>query len=177
TMVAVLARYVKYVTVRLMLESTEAPVIEAGLKRAGGKCIVNSVNLEDGEEKMQKVCPLLRKYGAAVVALTIDEDPVEAMGKMAQRKIEIARRLHNLLTKKYGIAEEDILFDCLTFPITTGNEADRRLALETLDGIALIMEEFPRCGAILGLSNVSFGLAPAARAVLNSVFLQEAMQR
>jgi 5-methyltetrahydrofolate--homocysteine methyltransferase len=174
---AVVSRFVKDVTVPLMLDSTEAPAIEAGLKRAGGKCIVNSVNLEDGEEKMQKVCPLLRKYAAAVVALTIDEDPVEAMGKTAQRKIEIARRLHKLLTEKYGIPESDILFDCLTFPITTGNEADRRLALETLDGIALIMKEFPRCGAILGLSNVSFGLAPAARAVLNSVFLQEAIGR
>src|SRR5262249_34628977 len=176
TMVAVLARYVKYVTVRLMLESTEAPVIEAGLKHAGGKCIVNSVNLEDGEEKMQKVCPMLRKYGAAVVALTIDEDPVEPMGKTAARKLSIAQRLHQLLTQKYGIAEEDILFDCLTFPISTGTEADRRLGLETLDGIEQIMKAFPRCGSILGVSNVSFGLKPAARAVLNSVFLHEAIQ-
>ena len=173
----VVARYVKDVTVPLMLDSTEAPVIEAGLKRAGGKCIVNSVNLEDGEEKLEKICPLLRKYGAAVVALTIDEDPTEAMAKTADRKAQIARRLHELLTGKYGIREEDILFDCLTFPITTGNEADRRLAAETLDGIERIMREFPRCGSILGLSNVSFGLAPAARAVLNSVFLHEAMQR
>ncbi len=173
----VVARYVKDVTVPLMLDSTEAPVIEAGLKRAGGKCIVNSVNLEDGEEKLATVCPLLRKYGAAVVALTIDEDPTEAMAKTADRKVEIALRLHKLLTGKYGIREEDILFDCLTFPITTGSEADRRLALETLDGIERIMKELPRCGSILGLSNVSFGLAPAARAVLNSVFLHEAMQR
>jgi 5-methyltetrahydrofolate--homocysteine methyltransferase len=176
-MEAVVSRFVKDVTVPLMLDSTESPVIEAGLKRAGGKCIVNSVNLEDGEEKMQKVCPLLRKYGAAVVALTIDEDPIEAMGKTADRKLEIAQRLYDLLTKKYGIPEEDILFDCLTFPVTTGNEADRRLALETLDGIARIMKAFPKCGSILGVSNVSFGLAPAARAVLNSVFLSEATAR
>ena len=174
---AVIARYVGDVTVPLMLDSTEPAVLEAGLKRAGGKCIVNSVNLEDGEDRLRRVCPLLRKYGAAVVALTIDEDPTEAMAKTARRKIEIARRLHDLLTNKYGIPETDILFDCLTFPVTTGTEADRRLALETLDGIEEIMREFPNCGAILGLSNVSFGLLPAARAVLNSVFLSEARQR
>lgn len=173
----VISRYAKDVTVPLMLDSTESAVLEAGLKRAGGKCIINSVNLEDGEEKMQVVCPLLRKYGAAVVALTIDEDPEEAMGKTADRKLEIATRIHGLLTEKYGIREEDILFDCLTFPITTGSEADRRLGLETLDGIERIKKALPRCGSILGLSNVSFGLDPAARAVLNSVFLSEALER
>ncbi|MCZ6682099.1 MAG: methionine synthase, partial [Planctomycetota bacterium] len=173
----VIARYAKDVTAPLMLDSTEAAVLEAGLKRAGGKCIINSVNLEDGEDKMKVVCPLLRKYGAAVVALTIDEDPEEAMGKTADRKLEIAKRIHGLLTEKYGIREEDILFDCLTFPVTTGTEADRRLGLETLDGIERIMKELPRCGSILGLSNVSFGLDPAARAVLNSVFLSEALAR
>jgi 5-methyltetrahydrofolate--homocysteine methyltransferase len=173
----VIVRYAQDVTVPLMLDSTQADVLEAGLKRCGGKCIINSVNLEDGEERLEKVCPLLRKYGAAVVALTIDEDPTEAMAKTSQRKLEIAQRLHNLLTQKYGIAEEDILFDCLTFPISTGTEADRRLGLETLDGIELIMTQLPRCGSILGLSNISFGLAPAARAVLNSVFLSEAMSR
>lgn len=174
---AIVARYVQDVTVPLMLDSTEVAVLEAGLKRVGGKCIINSVNLEDGEEKLEKVCPLLRKFGAAVVALTIDEDPTEAMAKTAARKLEIARRLHGLLTGKFGIAEEDILFDCLTFPVSTGVDADRRLALETLDGIEHVMKEFPRCGSILGVSNVSFGLAPAARAVLNSVFLHEATQR
>jgi len=174
---AVVARYVQDVTAPLMLDSTEADVIEAGLKRVGGRCIVNSVNLEDGEEKLRRVCPLLRKYGAAVVALTIDEDPREAMAKTAARKIEIARRLHGLLTRQYGIAEEDILFDCLTFPITTGSDADRRLALETLDGIEAVMKAFPRCGSILGVSNVSFGLKETARTVLNSVFLREAMKR
>jgi len=173
----VAGRYAVDVTSPLMLDSTEWPVLEAGLKRSGGKCIVNSVNLEDGEDKLEKVCPLLRKFGAAVVALTIDEDPTEAMAKTADRKLSIATRLFDLLTKKYGIAETDILFDCLTFPISTGVDADRRLALETLDGIELIMKAMPRCGSILGVSNVSFGLAPAARAVLNSVFLHEAMQR
>lgn len=174
---AIAGRYIQDVTVPLMLDSTEADVLEAGLKRAGGKCIVNSVNLEEGEAKLDRICPLLSKYGAAVVALTIDEDPTEAMAKTVDRKIEIARRLHDLLTRKHGMAEEDILFDCLTFPVTTGNEADRRLALETLDGIERIMNEFPRCGTVLGVSNVSFGLKPVARTVLNSVFLHEAVQR
>ncbi|MBN2563941.1 MAG: methionine synthase [Phycisphaerae bacterium] len=173
----VVARYAKDITVPLMLDSTEPDVIETGLKRAGGKCIINSVSLEDGEAKLEAICPLLRKYGAAVVALTIDEDPAEAMAKTADRKIGIARRLHGLLTRKHGIPEEDVLFDCLTFPITTGNDSDRRLALETIEGVRRIMDEFPRCGTILGVSNVSFGLAPAARAVLNSVFLHEARKR
>jgi 5-methyltetrahydrofolate--homocysteine methyltransferase len=158
----------------LMLDSTQPEVIEAGLQLAGGKCIVNSVNLEDGEEKLATICRLLRQYGAAVVALTIDDDPREAMAKTAERKLAVATRLHELLTRKYGIHEEDILFDCLTFPITTGNPEDRRLALETLDGLRRVMRTFPRCQSILGVSNVSFGLQPAARLVLNSAFLQEA---
>lgn len=171
------ARYAQDVTAPLMLDSTEPAVIEAGLRLAGGKCIVNSVNLEDGEEKLQAICPLLKKHAAAVVALTIDEHPEEAMAKTADRKIAIATRLHDLLTRKYGIDPSDILFDCLTFPITTGVEADRRLALETLDGIERIMTAFPDSGTILGLSNVSFGLDPAARVVLNSVYLSEALDR
>lgn len=172
-----IGRYASDVSVPLMLDSTEPEVLEAGLKRAGGKCILNSVNLEEGEKKLGSVCPLLRRYGAAVVALTIDENPEEAMAKTAERKVEIARRLHGLLTGKYGVREEDILFDCLTFPVSTGNEADRRLALETIEGVRLISREFPRCRTILGVSNVSFGLSPPARVVLNSVFLHEARKR
>jgi 5-methyltetrahydrofolate--homocysteine methyltransferase len=173
----VVDRFARDVTVPLMLDSTEPGVVEAGLKLAGGKCIINSVNLEDGEEKLARIAGLCRQYGAAVVALTIDENPQEAMAKTADRKLEIATRLHDLLTRRHGLAEEDILFDCLTFPITTGNAADRRLALETLDGIAQVMERFPRCQSVLGVSNVSFGLQPAARVVLNSAFLHEARQR
>ncbi|NUQ50509.1 MAG: methionine synthase, partial [Phycisphaerae bacterium] len=173
----IIARFAGEVTAPLMLDSTQVDVLEAGLKLAGGKCIINSVNLEDGEEKLARIARLCRQYGAAVVALTIDEDPVEAMAKTADRKLAIAERIHGLLTGKYGLAEEDIFWDCLTFPITTGNEADRRLALETLDGIARIMKRFPRCQSSLGVSNVSFGLQPAARVVLNSVFLHEAIQR
>lgn len=173
----VIERFGSDVNAPLMLDSTQPDVLEAGLKLAGGKCIVNSVNLEDGEEKLARICRLLRQYGAAVVALTIDEDPVEAMAKTADRKLAVATRLHGLLTEKYGIAEENIFFDCLTFPITTGQVEDRRLALETLDGLERIMQRFPRCQSLLGVSNVSFGLQPAARVVLNSVFLTEACAR
>ena len=176
-MALVADRFAADLPVPLMLDSTEPEVIEAGLKLAGGKCIVNSLNLEDGERKMTEICRLLRQYGAAVVALTIDDHPEEAMAKTAERKLSIATRIHDLLTQKYGIAEHDVFFDCLTFPITTGNEADRRLALETLSGIERVAERFPRCQLILGVSNVSFGLQPAARVVLNSAFLFEALQR
>jgi 5-methyltetrahydrofolate--homocysteine methyltransferase len=173
----VIDRFAREVTVPLMLDSTQSEVLEAGLKLAGGKCVVNSVNLEDGEDKLARIAGLLRQYGAAVVALTIDDDPQQAMAKTAPRKLEIARRIHDLLTRKYGIREEDIFFDCLTFPITTGSAADRRLALETLDGVAAISAALPNCQRSLGISNVSFGLPPAARVVLNSVFLAEARAR
>ncbi|NOT01985.1 MAG: methionine synthase [Phycisphaerales bacterium] len=176
-MANVVSRYAQDVTVPLMLDSTEAPVIEAGLKLAGGRCIVNSINLEEGESKLERLCPIIRRYGAAVVALTIDEHPEEAMAKTKDRKLSIARRLFDLCVNKYGLRPHDLLFDCLTFPITTGSEADRRLGLETLDGIAAITEALPECHTVLGVSNVSFGLAPAARAVLNSVFLHEATRR
>ena len=173
----VVDRFSREVAAPLMLDSTQLDVLEEGLKLAGGKCIINSVNLEDGEEKLAKVAALCRQYGAAVVALTIDEDPIEAMGKTADRKLAIAERIHDLLTRRHGMREEDIFWDCLTFPITTGNEADRRLGLETLDGIERVMKRFPRCQSILGLSNISFGLQPLARVVLNSVYLHEARMR
>ena len=176
-MAFVIDRFASDLPVPLMLDSTEAAVIEAGLKLAGGKCIVNSVSLEDGERKLERICRLLRRHGAAVVALVIDEDPDEAMAKTAQRKLSVAARIHDLLTDAYGIREEDIFFDCLTFPITTGNREDRRLALETLDAIEALTQRFPRCQSILGVSNVSFGLQPAARVTLNSAFLYEACQR
>ena len=161
----------------IMLDSTDAAAIEAGLKRLGGKCVVNSINLEDGEKRLDEVCPLLKAHGAACVALTIDEDPEAGMAKTATRKLEIATRIHELFTVKWGLDEQDLLFDPLTFTIATGTEADRRLGLETLDGIQAIAERFPRCGILLGLSNISFGLRPAARAVLNSVFLDHARSR
>jgi 5-methyltetrahydrofolate--homocysteine methyltransferase len=173
----VVSRYVRQVNVPLMVDSTQADVIEAALKRAGGKCIVNSINLEDGEKRFDDICPLLKRYGAACVALTIDEDPAAGMAKTAARKLEIAERMHDLYTRKWGLDEHDLLFDPLTFTIATGNDDDRKLGLETLEGIRQIAERFPNCGIILGLSNISFGLKPSARAVLNSVFLHEARER
>ena len=176
-MAEVAARFVRQVNAPIMFDSTDARVIEEGLQRHGGKAIVNSINLEDGEERMNRICPLLRKYGAACVALTIDEDHQAGMAKTCARKLEIASRIHGLYTKKWGLPEEDILFDPLTFTIATGNDDDRRLGLETLDGIAAISRAFPRCGIILGLSNISFGLNPPVRTVLNSVYLHHARAR
>ena len=170
-------RYATAVNAPIMLDSTEADALEAGLKRLGGRCVVNSINLEDGEKRLDDICPLLKRYGAACVALTIDEDPVAGMAKTAERKLEIAERLHGLYTGKWGLDEHDLIFDPLTFTIATGTEADRRLGLETLEGIRLISERFPACGILLGLSNISFGLKPPARAVLNSVFLEESRAR
>lgn len=175
-MTAVVQRFAKDVTAPLMIDSTQLDVVEAGLKAAPGKCIVNSVNLEDGEEKLAKVCYLLKRYGAAVVAGTIDDDKTEAMGKTADRKLAIARRLYDLLVNKYGVPETDIYFDPLIFPIVTGQEEVRRLAMETLEGIRRISREFPNCHTTLGLSNVSFGLKPYARMVLNSAFFQECVK-
>ncbi|MBC8310597.1 MAG: dihydropteroate synthase, partial [Planctomycetes bacterium] len=158
----------------LMLDSTDAKAIEAGLKRAGGRCIVNSINLEDGELRLDDICPLLKQFGATAVGLTIDED---GMAKTATRKVEVANRLHDLYTNKWELQSSDLMIDVLTFTIATGMEADRRLAVETLDAIEQISQLFPECGLLLGVSNVSFGLKPAARKVLNSVFLHEAIQR
>ncbi|MGC8552530.1 MAG: methionine synthase [Phycisphaerae bacterium] len=172
----VVRRFAKEVTAPLMIDSTQLDVIEAGLQVAPGKCIVNSINLEDGEEKLAKMAGLLKRYGAAVVAGTIDEDKVEAMGKTADRKVAIARRLYELLVKKYGIPETDIYFDPLIFPIVTGQDEVRRLALETIDGIRRITAEFPNCHTTLGLSNVSFGLKPYARLVINSAFFNECVK-
>ncbi|MAD20289.1 MAG: methionine synthase [Planctomycetaceae bacterium] len=176
-MAEVAGRYATSLNAPIMIDSTEAPTIEAGLKRLGGKCVVNSINLEDGERRLDEICPLLKAHGAACVALTIDEDPQAGMAKTADRKLEIATRIHGLFTGKWGLDESDLLFDPLTFTIATGVEDDRALGHETLEGIRLIAERFPKCGILLGLSNISFGLRPPARAVLNSVFLDHARQR
>ncbi len=172
-MTGLLKRTVGEVTAPLMIDSTEVPVIEAALKLAGGKCIINSINLEDGEEKLDTICKLARRHGAALVALTIDE---EGMAKTAERKLAIAKRIYDLVTKRHGIRASDLIFDALTFTLATGNEDDRKLGLETIEGIRLIKEAMPECHAILGLSNVSFGLKPPARKVLNSVFLHHARE-
>ncbi|MGH7176145.1 MAG: dihydropteroate synthase, partial [Tepidisphaeraceae bacterium] len=168
----VVRRFVNAVDAPLMLDSTNAAVMEAGLKLAGGRCILNSMNLEDGEERVREICALARKYGAAVVAGTIDEDKQNAMARTAERKLAIAARLRDLAVK-YGLRDEDVLFDPLVLPISTGIEEDRRNAVETIKGTQLIATHLPRCHTVVGLSNVSFGLKPAARVVLNSAFLHE----
>jgi 5-methyltetrahydrofolate--homocysteine methyltransferase len=172
----VISRFARQVSAPLMIDSTQVDVIEAGLKRAPGKCIINSMNLEEGEEKFAHICKLARIYGAAVVAGTIDEDSLEAMAKTADRKIAIAKRIYDLAVNKYGLPAHDLLFDPLVLPVTTGTEADRRLALETIEGIRRIATELPDCNTMIGLSNVSFGLKAPARVVLNSVFMHECVE-
>ena len=172
-----LDRFAKLIPIPIMVDSTQLDVMEAALQRLGGRAIVNSVNLEDGEEKLDKVCALAKRYGAALVALTIDEDKAAGMAKSVERKVEIATRLHRLITERHGIPASSILFDLLTFPITQGDEDTRKLGLWTLEGIAAVKARFPECGFVLGLSNISFGVKPYARQVLNSVYLDEAIQR
>ena len=157
--------------VPLMIDSTEAPVIELALKHSPGKAIVNSINLEDGEERFAAIVPLLRTYGAAVVVGCIDEDPVQGMGVSRERKLAIAQRAYDLLTGEYGLLPRDIIFDPLVFPVGTGDENYIGSAAETIAGVHAIKERFPLCSTILGISNVSFGLPNAGREVLNAVFL------
>ena len=158
----------------LVLDSTEYPVLDAALQLYGGKPIINSINFEDGEDAADKRLKLARKYGAAVIALTIDE---RGMAKEVDDKIAVAKRLYEFACVKHGLPPSDLLFDPLTFTIATGNEDDRKLGLNTLDAIERIAKELPECQIILGLSNISFGLNPPARQVLNSVFLDHALKR
>ncbi len=160
----------------LMIDSTDAKVIEEALKRTPGKSIINSINLEDGEERFETVVPLARRYGAALVVGCIDDDKQQAQAITRQRKLEVARRSYNLLTEKYGVPPEDIIFDPLVFPIGTGDQNYVGAGLETIEGVRLIREALPRTKTILGISNVSFGLPPAGREVLNSVFLYHCVQ-
>ncbi|OJW28190.1 MAG: methionine synthase [Rhodospirillales bacterium 69-11] len=169
----VVRRFTASVNSPLVIDSTETPVIEAALKLHGGKPIINSINFEDGEGAATDRLILAKKFGAAVIALTIDE---VGMAKTAEDKVRIARRLVDFACNQHGLPQSDLLIDPLTFTIATGNEDDRKLALWTLEGIAAIRAEFPDIQIILGLSNVSFGLNPAARAVLNSVFLDHAQR-
>ena len=157
----------------LMFDSTEWQKMEAGLEHAGGKCILNSTNYEDGEPRFAKVLELCKRYGASVVIGTIDET---GMARTADGKFEIAKRAYEQATTKYGIQAHDIFFDPLALPISTGIEEDRRNASETIKAIRRIKAELPGCFTILGVSNTSFGLNPASRVVLNSVFLHEAVE-
>ena len=172
-MTGAVERYRTDVASPLMIDSTETPVLKAALELIGGRSIVNSINLEDGLEKCEAVLPLVKEHGSAVVCLTIDED---GMAKTADDKLRIAKRIYTICTEDYGLRPEDLLFDVLTFTICTGNEDDRKLGHETLEGIRRVREELPGVGCLLGLSNISFGLKPAARHALNSVFMHHAQE-
>jgi 5-methyltetrahydrofolate--homocysteine methyltransferase len=162
------------VTAPLVIDSTEYPVLEAALRLYGGKPIINSINFEDGEEAADRRLRLARRFGAAVIALTIDES---GMAKDVAHKLAVARRLYDFACGKHGLPAADLLFDPLTFTICTGNEDDRKLGLNTLVAIEEIARAMPECQIILGLSNISFGLNPPARQILNSVFLDHALRR
>jgi 5-methyltetrahydrofolate--homocysteine methyltransferase len=170
------SRFATASTLPIMLDSTEPSVIKAGLETLGGRCIVNSVNYEDGDgptSRFARMMPLVMEHGASVVALTIDE---EGQARTAEWKLKVARRLINSLTQEWGMNVGDILIDALTFPIATGQEETRRDGLETINAIRTLKSEYPDVQTTLGVSNVSFGLNPAARIVLNSVFLHECVQ-
>ena len=164
---------VKKVKVPLVIDSTDERVIEESLKFSQGKAIINSINLEDGEERFDAVMPIVKKYGASVVVGTIDE---EGMGVDRARKLQIAERSYQLLTEKWGLAPEDIIFDPLVFPVGTGDEQYIGAAEETIEGIRAIKEKFPNALTVLGVSNVSFGLPPVGREVLNAVYLYHCTQ-
>ncbi len=173
-MTEVVTRMRGSVSAPLVFDSTELPGLEAAMKLYGGKPILNSINFEDGEEAAHERLELARRFGSAVIALTIDE---ESMAKSAERKVEVARRLHDFACVKHGLPAADLIIDPLTFTICTGNEDDRKLGLWTLDAIEGIAEALPDCQILLGLSNISFGLNAAARHVLNSVYLDHAIKR
>ncbi len=175
-MTEVAKRFCTQSSVPLMIDTTEGPVAEAALQFLGGRAVLNSVNLEDGDApgtRLDTFLRLARTYGAAVVCTCIDE---EGQARTADWKVRSARAIHDLAVSRYGLAPEDLLFDPLALPLSTGMEESRRDGIETLEGIARIKAELPGVSTILGLSNVSFGLNPAARQVLNSVFLHEAVE-
>ncbi len=161
------------VSVPLMIDTTEADVIEAALSVYPGRAIINSINLENGRERIDRVLPIALKHGAAVVALTIDE---QGMAHTAERKLEIAQRIADICINEYGLKPEDLIFDVLVFPVTTGQEELRDDARQTIEGIKLIKQHIPGVLTSLGISNVSFGVSKGARAVLNSVFLYHCVQ-
>ncbi|MFL5824238.1 MAG: homocysteine S-methyltransferase family protein, partial [Solirubrobacteraceae bacterium] len=157
----------------IQVDSTEPEVIQTALEQIPGRAVVNSINLEAGRDKLDRVVPLARQHGAALIALTIDE---EGMAKTAQRKLEIAQRITELCCQEHGLDPEVLIFDCLTFTLTTGEEEWKPSALETIEGIRLVKEQIPGVKTSLGVSNVSFGISLAARSVLNSVFLHHCVQ-
>src|SRR5450631_47081 len=171
---AILEKIATRVPAPILIDSTEADVVEEALKRIPGKAIINSINLEDGEKRTSQVLPMAKRYGAAVIALTIDEDDIAVT---AEKKAAIAKRIYDLATKKYGIRPVDIIFDALTLPISTGQDEYRNAGVETLNAIKQIKKELPDVKTILGVSNISFGLDAYSRRVLNSVFMKEAVDQ
>jgi 5-methyltetrahydrofolate--homocysteine methyltransferase len=169
---SILERIATRVPAPILVDSTEADVVEEALKRIPGKAIINSINLEDGEKRTSKVLPMAKRYGAAVIALTIDED---GMALTAEKKAAIAHRIFDLAVNKYGLRPVDLIFDALTLPISTGQEEYRTAGIETLKAIERIKKELPDVKTILGVSNISFGLDVYSRRVLNSVFMHEAV--
>jgi len=169
---SILEKVATRVPAPILVDSTEADVVEEALKRIPGKPIINSINLEDGEKRTAKVLPMAKRFGAAVIALTIDE---EGMALTAEKKTAIAKRIYELATQKYGVRPVDLIFDALTLPISTGQEEYRTAGIETLQAIKRIKSELPAVKTILGVSNISFGLDVYPRRVLNSVFLHEAV--
>ena len=168
-------RFATATTLPIVLDSTEPSVIKAGLEHLGGRCVINSVNYEDGagpDSRFARMMPIAKEHGAALVALTIDE---EGQARDREWKLRVARRLIKDLHENWGISISDIIIDCLTFPIATGQEETRKDAIETIEAIRQLKSEYPDVQTTLGVSNVSFGLNPAARIVLNSVFLSEAV--
>jgi 5-methyltetrahydrofolate--homocysteine methyltransferase len=175
-MEAFVSRLVRAVRVPLVIDTTDARVMERALLWCQGKALLNSVNLEDGLERFEKVVPLARRYGAALVVGLIDEDPKQGMAVTVERKLEVARRSHRILTEDFGMAEEDLVFDPLVFPCGTGDRAYLGSAAATLEGVRAVKQAFPRSKTVLGISNVSFGLPEAGREALNAVFLHHAVE-
>jgi 5-methyltetrahydrofolate--homocysteine methyltransferase len=164
-------KLIRKVKVPVMIDTTDPRAVELALTYSQGKAIINSINLEDGESKFERVCPLARAYGAALIVGCIDEDPVQAQAFTRERKLAIARRSHELLTAKFGIPARDILIDPLVFPCATGDQNYIGGAVETIEGVRLVKQHLPDVMTVLGISNVSFGLPAGAREVVNSVFL------
>src|SRR5882724_5584526 len=164
-------KLIRKIKAPIMIDTTDPKGVELALTYCQGKSIINSINLEDGEEKFERICPMAKKYGAALVVGSIDEDKLQAQAFTRERKLAVAQRSYQLLTEKYEIAPEDIIIDPLVFPCATGDVNYIGAAVETIEGIRLVKEQVPYVKTVLGISNISFGLPAAAREVVNSVFL------
>src|ERR1035441_9040416 len=164
-------RLIRKIKSPVMIDTTDPQALERALTWCQGKSIINSINLEDGEEKFERVCPMAKRYGAALVVGAIDEDKLQAQAFTRERKLAVAQRSYQLLTEKYAIPPEDIIIDPLVFPCATGDVNYIGAAVETIEGIRLVKAHLPFVKTVLGISNISFGLPAAAREVVNSVFL------